>query len=117
MVKFKLVSDFLAKGDQPQAIKELTKGILQDEKFQTLLGATGTGKTYCMASVIQNVNLPTLVMAPNKLLAAQLYQEFKEFFPENSVHYYISYFDYYQPEAYLPNTGTYIEKTQVSTMK
>ncbi len=110
MVKFKLVSDYTPKGDQPQAIKKLIKGIQEKKRFQTLLGATGTGKTYVMSQVIQDLNIPTLVMAPNKLLAAQLYQEFKEFFPENSVHYYISYFDYYQPEAYLPTTGAYIEK-------
>lgn len=110
MVKFKLVSDFTPKGDQPQAIKELLAGLEQNKQFQTLLGATGTGKTYTMANVISQINLPTLVTAPNKLLAAQLYQEFKEFFPENSVNYYISYFDYYQPEAYLPSISKYIEK-------
>lgn len=110
MVKFKLVSDYTPKGDQPQAIKELLDGIRKGKRFQTLLGATGTGKTYTMAQVISHLNLPTLVTAPNKLLAAQLYQEFKEFFPENSVNYYISYFDYYQPEAYLPSSGKYIEK-------
>lgn len=110
MVKFKLVSEYTPKGDQPQAIEKLVTGIQDDKKFQTLLGATGTGKTYVMSSVIEKTGLPTLVMAPNKLLAAQLYQEFKDFFPENSVHYYISYFDYYQPEAYLPTTGAYIEK-------
>lgn len=111
MVKFKLVSDYTPKGDQPQAIEKLVEGIKEKkQKFQTLLGATGTGKTYVMSQVIQNTGLPTLVMAPNKLLAAQLYQEFKDFFPNNSVHYYISYFDYYQPEAYLPTTGSYIEK-------
>ena len=109
-IKFKLVSDYKPKGDQPQAIKELLEGIHQGKRFQTLLGATGTGKTYTIANVISQVNLPTLVMAPNKLLAAQLYQEFKDFFPHNSVHYYISYFDYYQPEAYLPAKGMYIEK-------
>nr|QEE17422.1 excinuclease ABC subunit B [Candidatus Prometheoarchaeum syntrophicum] len=111
-IKFKLVSDYEPKGDQPNAIKELVDGIRkgQGKEFQTLLGATGTGKTYTIANVISQVNLPTLVMAPNKLLAAQLYQEFKDFFPENSVHYYISYFDYYQPEAYLPAKGMYIEK-------
>ncbi len=105
-----LVSDFEPKGDQPEAIRQLIEGIREGKKFQTLLGATGTGKTYTMANVITVVNLPTLVMAPNKLLAAQLYQEFKGFFPNNSVHYYISYFDYYQPEAYNPATGVYIEK-------
>ncbi|RLI64974.1 MAG: excinuclease ABC subunit B [Promethearchaeia archaeon] len=110
MVNFKLVSDFTPKGDQPSAIKELVDGIRNGKRFQTLLGATGTGKTYTMAQVISQTNLPTLVTAPNKLLAAQLYQEFKEFFPHNAVHYYISYFDYYQPEAYLPQLGKYIEK-------
>ncbi|MHA1612131.1 MAG: excinuclease ABC subunit UvrB [Promethearchaeota archaeon] len=110
MVKFKLVSDYTPKGDQPQAIKELLAGIKNKKRFQTLLGATGTGKTYTMANIISKINLPTLVTAPNKLLAAQLYQEFKDFFPENSVNYYISYFDYYQPEAYLPHIGKYIEK-------
>ena len=111
-IKFKLVSDYEPKGDQPNAIKELVNGIRQGKgkELQTLLGATGTGKTYTIANVIEQTNLPTLVMAPNKLLAAQLYQEFKDFFPENSVHYYISYFDYYQPEAYLPAKGMYIEK-------
>lgn len=110
MVKFDLVSEYTPKGDQPEAIRQLNKGILEGKRFQTLLGATGTGKTYTMANVISQMNIPTLVMAPNKLLAAQLYQEFKDFFPNNSVHYYISYFDYYQPEAYLPASGTYIEK-------
>ncbi len=110
MVKFNLVSDYSPKGDQPQAIKELLAGIKEKKRFQTLLGATGTGKTYTMANIISEINMPTLVTAPNKLLAAQLYQEFKEFFPENSVNYYISYFDYYMPEAYLPHIGKYIEK-------
>jgi excinuclease ABC subunit B len=110
MVKFELVSDYTPKGDQPAAIAHLVEGIQAGKRFQTLLGATGTGKTYSMANVITQVSMPTLVMAPNKLLAAQLYQEFKEFFPNNAVHYYISYFDYYQPEAYNPATGTYIEK-------
>lgn len=104
------MSDYTPKGDQPSAIKELVEGIRKGKRFQTLLGATGTGKTYTMAQVISQINLPTLVTAPNKLLAAQLYQEFKDFFPHNSVHYYISYFDYYQPEAYLPQLGKYIEK-------
>ena len=110
MVEFQLVSDYVPKGDQPQAIVKLMEGIKKGKKFQTLLGATGTGKTYTLANVIAQFNRPTLVMAPNKLLAAQLYQEFKEFFPNNSVHYYTSYFDYYQPEAYLPASGQYIEK-------
>ena len=110
MVKFDLVSEYTPKGDQPEAIKQLLEGIKQKKRFQTLLGVTGSGKTYTMANIISKMNVPTLVMAPNKLLAAQLYQEFKDFFPNNSVHYYISYFDYYQPEAYLPASGTYIEK-------
>ncbi len=110
MVNFKLVSDFTPTGDQPHAIEQLTQGLEDEKKFQTLLGATGTGKTFTMANVVANYNRPTLVLAPNKLLAAQLYQEYKDFFPDNAVHYYISYFDYYQPEAYLPQTGKYIEK-------
>lgn len=110
MVQFQLVSDYTPKGDQPGAIQQLLEGLRQKKKFQTLLGATGTGKTYAMANVIAQINLPTLVMAPNKLLAAQLFQEFKDLFPNNSVHYYISYFDYYQPEAYIPTSGMYIEK-------
>ncbi len=104
------MSDYEPKGDQPQAIKALVEGLLSKKRFQTLLGATGTGKTFTMANVISQINVPTLVLAPNKLLAAQLYQEYKDFFPNNSVNYYISYFDYYQPEAFLPTTGTYIEK-------
>ncbi|MHA1646124.1 MAG: DEAD/DEAH box helicase family protein, partial [Promethearchaeota archaeon] len=100
----------MPKGDQPEAIQTLLDGIHSGKRFQTLLGATGTGKTFTMANIIADLNIPTLVMAPNKLLAAQLYQEFKDFFPENEVHYYISYFDYYQPEAYIPQTGAYIEK-------
>jgi excinuclease ABC subunit B len=110
LVNFELISDYKPKGDQPEAIRQLLEGIQKKKRFQTLLGATGTGKTFTMANVISQINVPTLVMAPNKLLAAQLYQEFKEFFPNNSVHYYISYFDYYQPEAFLPSSGTYIEK-------
>jgi excinuclease ABC subunit B len=109
-MEFELVSDYTPKGDQPQAIEELVKNFKAGKQFQTLLGATGTGKTYTMTHVIKELKLPTLVMAPNKLLAAQLYQEFKTFFPHNSVHYYISYFDYYQPEAFNPATGAYIEK-------
>jgi excinuclease ABC subunit B len=110
LVRFELISNFVPKGDQPEAIRQLLENFANKKRFQTLLGATGTGKTYTMANIIQALNIPTLVMAPNKLLAAQLYQEFKEFFPHNSVHYYISYFDYYQPEAYNPATGVYIEK-------
>ena len=109
-MQFKLVSDFQPTGDQPQAIEQLTNGINNGEKGQVLLGVTGSGKTFTVANVIQNVNKPTLVLAHNKTLAAQLYAEFKSFFSENSVEYFVSYYDYYQPEAYIPVTGTYIEK-------
>ncbi|MCK4802664.1 DEAD/DEAH box helicase family protein, partial [bacterium] len=109
-LKFKLVSDFVPRGDQPQAIKELTEGILRGEKNQVLLGVTGSGKTFSVASLIANVNRPALIISHNKTLAAQLYSEFKQFFPENSVEYFVSYYDYYQPEAYVPQTDTYIEK-------
>ena len=107
---FKLVSDFKLSGDQPQAIKELTEGLLRGEKFQTLLGVTGSGKTFTISNVIAKVNKPTLVMSHNKTLAAQLYSEFKQFFPHDRVEFFISYYDYYQPEAYLPVTDTYIQK-------
>ncbi len=110
MGQFKLNSSYKPSGDQPQAIKELTEGIQRGDKFQTLLGITGSGKTFTMSNVIQAVQKPTLVISPNKTLAAQLYSEFKNYFPENSVEYFISYYDYYQPEAYLPTTDTYIEK-------
>ena len=110
MEKFKLVSKFKACGDQPQAITNLTDSILAKNKYQTLLGVTGSGKTFTLANVIANVNLPTLVISHNKTLAAQLYSEFKEFFPYNAVEYFVSYYDYYQPEAYIPSTDTYIEK-------
>jgi len=110
MNEFKLLTNFKPTGDQPQAIRELTEGILRGDKFQTLLGVTGSGKTFTMAQVIQNVQKPTLVISHNKTLAAQLYGEFKAFFPENAVEYFISFYDYYQPEAYLPVTDTYIEK-------
>ena len=110
MPEFKLISDFQPTGDQPQALKELVAGLKKEYKHQTLLGATGTGKTYVMAKVIEAVQRPTLVMAHNKTLAAQLYSEFREFFPHNAVEYFVSYYDYYQPEAYLPKTDTYIEK-------
>ncbi len=109
-MKFKVVSDYKPTGDQPQAIEKLTQGVNAGEKFQTLLGVTGSGKTFTMANVIQNVERPTLVLAHNKTLAAQLYSEFKQFFPENAVEYFVSYYDYYQPEAFIPVTGTYIEK-------
>jgi excinuclease ABC subunit B len=108
--RFKLVSDFEARGDQPRAIQELLAGLERGDKHQVLLGVTGSGKTFTMASVIATVNRPTLVLAHNKTLAAQLYQEFKTFFPENAVEYFVSYYDYYQPEAYVPQSDTYIEK-------
>lgn len=108
---FKIKSDFKPSGDQPKAIKELTDGILNGEASQTLLGVTGSGKTFTIANVIQNIQKPTLVIAHNKTLAAQLYNEFKELFPNNAVEYFISYYDYYQPEAYIPRTDTYIEKS------
>ncbi|RZO97461.1 MAG: excinuclease ABC subunit UvrB [Flavobacteriales bacterium] len=107
---FKIQSDFKPTGDQPNAINQLTKGIESNEKYQTLLGVTGSGKTFTVANVIENVQRPTLVLAHNKTLAAQLYSEFKLFFPNNAVEYFVSYYDYYQPEAYMPVSGTYIEK-------
>ena len=107
---FQLVSDFAPTGDQPQAIAKLAEGLKDKMRFQTLLGVTGSGKTFTMAGVIQEVQKPTLVLAPNKTLAAQLYSEFREFFPNNAVEYFVSYYDYYQPEAYVPRTDTYIEK-------
>jgi excinuclease ABC subunit B len=110
MADFKLVSDFKPSGDQPEAIARLVEGLRAGYEHQTLLGATATGKTYVMASIVEAVNRPTLVMAHNKTLAAQLYSEFKEFFPHNAIEYFVSYYDYYQPEAYLPRTDTYIEK-------
>ncbi len=110
MPKFKLVSKYKPTGDQPSAIKQLTDGVLSGAKEQTLLGVTGSGKTFTMANIIQNVQKPTLILAHNKTLAAQLYSEFREFFPKNEVHYFVSYFDYYQPEAYIASTDTYIEK-------
>ena len=110
MDHFELVSPFEPMGDQPQAIEELTQGLKKGYMEQTLLGATGSGKTFTMAKVIEKVNRPTLVLAHNKTLAAQLCSEFKEFFPKNAVEYFVSYYDYYQPEAYIPTTDTYIEK-------
>ncbi len=107
---FELVSDYQPTGDQPEAIAQLTEGVLQGMSAQTLLGVTGSGKTFTIANVIKNVNKPTLILSHNKTLAAQLYGEFKSFFPNNAVEYYVSYYDYYQPEAYLPSTDTYIEK-------
>ena len=107
---FKLVSDYKPTGDQPKAIEYLSNGIKEGKKFQTLLGVTGSGKTFTMANIIQQVQKPTLVLAHNKTLAGQLYSEFKEFFPENNVEYFVSYYDYYQPEAYIASSDTYIEK-------
>ena len=108
--QFELISDFTPQGDQPEAIAQLTGGLQRGDKAQTLLGVTGSGKTYTMANVIQNVQLPTLVISPNKTLAAQLYNEFRTFFPNNAVHYFVSDYEYYQPEAYIPATDTFIEK-------
>lgn len=108
---FKLVSNFKPNGDQPQAIKELVEGIKRGDKYQVLLGATGTGKTFTMANVIKEVDKPTLILVHNKTLAGQLYSEMKELFPENRVEYFISNFDFYQPEAYLPASDTYIDKS------
>ncbi|MDY0247852.1 MAG: DEAD/DEAH box helicase family protein, partial [Methanosarcina mazei] len=107
---FKLVSDFEPKGSQPEAIEKLVDGLKKGEPFQTLLGVTGSGKTYTVANVINQIRKPTLVIAHNKTLAAQLYNEFREFFPENRVEYFVSYYDYYQPESYLPAKDQYIEK-------
>ena len=109
-MNFELISDYQPTGDQPEAIAQLTEGILQGISAQTLLGVTGSGKTFTIANVIKNINKPTLILSHNKTLAAQLYGEFKNFFPNNAVEYYVSYYDYYQPEAYLPSTDTYIEK-------
>src|SRR3989338_7143028 len=110
MSVFKLKGGFTPAGDQPEAIKQLVEGLRKGYNKQTLLGATGTGKTYTMANVIAQIDKPTLVIAHNKTLAAQLAQEFREFFPDAAVHYFVSYYDYYQPEAYMPTTDTYIEK-------
>ena len=110
MDRFILHSEYEPTGDQPEAIKELVKGFEAGDQFQTLLGVTGSGKTFTMANVIEKLNRPTLVIAHNKTLAGQLYSEFKEFFPENAVEYFVSYYDYYQPEAYVPSSDTYIEK-------
>lgn len=109
-MEFKLTSQYKPTGDQPTAIKELSKGIEDGLTHQTLLGVTGSGKTFTMANVIQQVKRPTLILSHNKTLAAQLYSEFKSFFPENSVQYFVSYYDYYQPEAYIPSSDKYIEK-------
>ena len=109
-MKFKLVAPFKPTGDQPPAINALVKNLQSGVVHQTLLGVTGSGKTFTMANVIERVQKPTLVISHNKALAAQLYQEFKEFFPQNAVHFFVSYYDYYQPEAYIPQTDTYIDK-------
>ncbi|MGB8705798.1 MAG: DEAD/DEAH box helicase family protein, partial [Gillisia sp.] len=109
-MKFSVKSDFKPTGDQPQAISQLVKGIEKNDRYQTLLGVTGSGKTFSIANVVQEVQKPTLVLAHNKTLAAQLYSEFKQFFPDNAVEYFVSYYDYYQPEAFIPSSGTYIEK-------
>ena len=108
--KFKINSPFEPAGDQPQAISELCTGLKQGIRNQVLLGVTGSGKTFTMAKIIEQCQRPALIMAPNKILAAQLYSEMKEFFPNNNVEYFVSYYDYYQPEAYVPKTDTYIEK-------
>ena len=109
-MEFKLHSDYKPTGDQPEAIEKLTQGFLDGKKFQTLLGVTGSGKTFTMANIVERLQRPTLVLAHNKTLAGQLYSEFKSFFPENAVEYFVSYYDYYQPEAYVPSTDTFIEK-------
>ena len=116
-MKFKLTSEYQPTGDQPEAIRQLTEGIMNNVPAQTLLGVTGSGKTFTIANVIKNVNKPTLILSHNKTLAAQLYGEFKNFFPENSVEYYVSYYDYYQPEAYIPSSDTYIEKDLAINME
>ena len=107
---FRLRADFAPEGDQPQAIAALTEGVREGAPHQVLLGVTGSGKTFTVSHVIANLNRPTLVIAPNKTLAAQLYHEFRTLFPDNAVRYFVSYYDYYQPEAYVPSTDTYIEK-------
>ena len=109
-MEFKIASSYQPTGDQPNAIRELVEGLQKEERAQTLLGVTGSGKTFTIANVIKEVNRPTLILSHNKTLAAQLYGEFKSFFPENAVEYFISYYDYYQPEAFIASTGTYIEK-------
>ena len=115
MPDFQLVSDFAATGDQPAAIEGLVAGMNRGDKFQTLLGATGTGKTFTIANIIQQTQRPTIILAHNKTLAAQLYSEFRDFFPHNAVSYFVSYYDYYQPEAYVPRHDLFIEKeTQIN---
>jgi excinuclease ABC subunit B len=107
---FNLTSQYFPTGDQPEAIRQLVEGVNNGDPFQTLLGVTGSGKTFTVANVIQQTQKPTLILSHNKTLAAQLYGEFKQFFPENAVNYFVSYYDYYQPEAFIPTTNTYIEK-------
>src|SRR5262245_12610205 len=107
---FRLTSNYKPTGDQPEAIEQLVSGIIRGDKHEVLLGVTGSGKTFTIANVIQQVQKPTLILSHNKTLVAQLYGEFKQFFPENAVEYFVSYYDYYQPEAYVPTTNTYIEK-------
>jgi excinuclease ABC subunit B len=109
-MEFELVSDYKPTGDQPEAIRQLVAGLNEGIGQQTLLGVTGSGKTFTVANVIKEVQRPTLILSHNKTLAAQLYGEFKQFFPNNAVEYFVSYYDYYQPEAFIPSTGTYIEK-------
>ncbi|MGE3343697.1 MAG: DEAD/DEAH box helicase family protein, partial [Vicinamibacterales bacterium] len=111
--RFHLQSDFELRGDQPRAIGQLVEGLERGDEAQVLLGVTGSGKTFTMAQVVATVNRPTLVMVHNKTLAAQLFQEFRRFFPENAVEYFVSYYDYYQPEAYMPATDSYIEKESI----
>ena len=110
MNSFHLVSDYKPSGDQPEAIRQLVEGIRRNDKYQTLLGVTGSGKTFTISNVIASFNKPTLIMSHNKTLAAQLYGEFKQFFPNNRVEFFISYYDYYQPEAYVPSSDTYMAK-------
>ena len=116
-VRLVIKSDFAPKGDQPQAIADLVEGVKRQDRTQVLLGVTGSGKTFTMAKVIEATQRPALVLAPNKTLAAQLYGEFRSFFPDNAVEYFVSYYDYYQPEAYVPRTDTYIEKDPRSTSR
>src|SRR6202022_2063272 len=110
MPEFKVEAPFVPTGDQPEAITKLVDGILKGYEKQTLLGVTGSGKTFTVARIVEQIQKPTLVLAPNKTLAAQLYSEYKEFFPNNAVEYFVSYYDYYQPEAYIPRSDTYVEK-------
>src|SRR5229473_2554040 len=111
--EFQLVSDFVPRGDQPRAIAEMCRGLDRRERYQVLLGITGSGKTFSIAHVIQHAQMPTLILAPNKTLAAQLYGEMKDLFPDNAVQYFVSYYDYYQPEAYIPTTDTFIDKDAI----